>query len=70
MLVLSRYLANFFLLIGQGIILYSSLEIGILIKCFAGLIILSSLIKSKMWDMVIVLTSFILLDLSKLILNT
>lgn len=62
-----RYLANFGLLIGQGLLLYSNVELGILIKVFSGLFILYYMCLYKMWDMVIVLSAFLILDLSKLI---
>jgi hypothetical protein len=63
----TRYLANFFLLIGQSFILFSSIEIGIIIKVIGACLLLSSFIPYKMWDMVLVAGAFTLLDLSKLI---
>jgi hypothetical protein len=62
-----RYVANLGLLIGQAILLYSDIRIGVTIKTISSLVILYSMIKLKLWDMVIVLTAFLLLDISKLI---
>lgn len=62
-----RYLANLGLLIGQGLLLYGDISLGILIKLFSGVVILFYMSHYKMWDMVIVLSAFMLLDLSKLI---
>lgn len=62
-----RYLANVFILIGQGVLLYGDMRLGITIKTLACVVILKSMIKLKLWDMVIVLTAFLLLDISKLL---
>lgn len=63
----ARYIANLGLLIGQGVLLYSDVQLGIVIKILSGLIILYHMSIYKMWDMVIVLCAFLILDLSKLI---
>lgn len=65
--VSTRYAANLGLLIGQGLLLYGDISIGIIIKVISGFIILFYMGRHKMWDMVVVLFAFILLDLSKLI---
>lgn len=62
-----RYLANFGLLVGQGFLLYGDIQFGIMIKIISGGVILYSMAKYKMWDMVIVLSAFLILDSSKLI---
>ena len=63
----TRYLANFLLLIGQSFILFSNMEIGIIIKVVGASLLLNSFIPYKMWDMIIVAGAFTILDFSKLI---
>jgi hypothetical protein len=55
-------------LIGQFSILFSSMEIGIILKCIGACALTITFVKLKMWDMVIVLLAFSLLDLSKLLI--
>jgi len=64
---ITRYIANTGLLIGQGILLYNDIRVGIIIKIISGLIILYHMTILKLWDMVIVICAFLILDLSKLI---
>lgn len=66
-MTLLRYTGNFLLLLGQYYILYNNTDIGIIIKLIGGGLLIGSLVKYKMWDMVIVLTAFMVLDLSRLI---
>lgn len=62
-----RYGANLCLLIGQGLLLYDNQIIGIIIKLIGGLVLIRYMVSYKFWDMVVVLTAFQLLDLSKLL---
>lgn len=63
-----RYLANLTLLIGQSFILYGDIRVGIVLKLLGGTVILVCMVSYKLWDMVIVLLAFLLLDLSKLVI--
>ena len=67
MLTKLRYLANALLLIGQGVLLYGDIQSGILVKLLGGVILITCLTKERMWDMIIVLSAFLLLDTSKLL---
>lgn len=64
-----RYLANLGVLIGQGFVLYGNVYVGIIIKVLCAFIIMTNMIKLKMWDMVVVLSAFCLLDLSRFFIN-
>jgi hypothetical protein len=65
-MVLTRYLANIILLIGHTLLLYGSPEIGIIIKTTGAFILLLSFIKLKMYDMIVILVTFSVLELTKL----
>ena len=64
-----RYLANLLLLLGQSFILFYIEDIGILIKLIGGVLIIYSLVPLKLWDMIIIVCAFNILDMSKLIHN-
>lgn len=64
-----RYSGNLLLLIGQSFILFSDIKIGIAIKLIGGCLIAISIINDHMWDMTVVLCAFMLLDLSKLVVE-
>ena len=67
MLTKLRYFANALLLIGQSLLLYGDIQSGILIKILGSLILITCLSKERMWDMILVLSAFLLLDTSKLL---
>lgn len=66
-MILLRYIGNGLLLIGQSFVLYGDIKTGILIKIIGCFLLIYCLTIEKMWDMVIVLLAFLLLDFSRLV---
>lgn len=64
---IQRYIGNAGLLLGQGILLYSSIKIGIVIKLLGMCVLIPAFTKLKMWDVVMLMTVFGALDLSRLL---
>lgn len=62
-----RALGNILLLMGQALILYHSMSLGIIIKLIGCTIVTSEFIISKDYDVVITMVSFGILDLSRLL---
>lgn len=65
--VYARYVANFFLLLGQFLILSGFVLEGLVMKFFACSTIIYSLVKDKIFDMAIVLSAFWTLEVTKLL---
>ena len=64
-----RFVFNFGMVVGQGLILFLPVEqliIGLLVKIICNCILTAIVARQKMWDFVIVLSSFNILEISRL----
>jgi hypothetical protein len=66
-LTLLRYIGNSFIIFGYYIILWGDLKYGLLIKLLAGILLLPSFVKLKMWDSVVICSFFFTIEITKLL---
>lgn len=68
---LMRITANIILLIGQWLVLYHNVELGLIIKLLGSGVLITSLCLSsyKMWDVVFTLSCFTALEFSRLLVG-
>lgn len=65
-----RFIFNFGMVVGQGLILFLPVEhliIGLTVKIISNCILTAIVARQKMWDFVVVLSSFNMLELSRFV---
>lgn len=62
-----RIIGNLLLLFGHTILLFQSIEIGIIIKLISNVLLCYFFIKEKYYDMVVTLVAFAILEMFRLV---
>jgi hypothetical protein len=62
-----RWLGNFLLIIGYVILLYNDIKVGLAVKFIGGLLCIPSFIKLKLWDALVIVGFFAIIEGTKLI---